>query len=204
MKSLSVAGLLFLSLLPHTSTAAENLLQNGGFEEDRNADGNADRWFSYPKSLEASSEAKIETIGDPNEAAAGGIFVRLSRTDGKQVLALTQKLRDEVMSSITEDPEKTLVLKGKIRVSSTEASKAYINLQMVGYPKDGGERHFAGRMSTPEVTTGGGWQDVVISFKPADVIAPNTVVDHVEINCILLSPQGSADFDELSLAFEKP
>ncbi len=190
-----------LSAADKADTAA-NLLQNPGFEEDSNGDGQADCWFSHPHSTKDSTDPVIQTIRRADDAADGRCYMRLSREQGKAPLNVTEIISEAAFKQIKADPEKTLVLKGKIRASSADNAKARINIQLFVKPSDGGAPKFAGQMATPVVTGNGDWEEVAVSFKPADILPPNTELAYLEVNLMLLSSKGSADFDEVSLSFE--
>lgn len=206
--NLLAAGIASVAVWMGTATSlpaqdkGANLLQNPSFEIDSNGDSQADYWFSHPGSTKESTDPVIQTIRRADDAAEGRGYIRISREKGKAPLSLTEILSEAALKSIKADLERTLVLKGKIRASSADNAKARINIQIFVKPKDGGQQKFVGQMTTPTVSGNGNWEEVTISFKLADIIPPNTELAYLEVNLMLVSSKGTADFDEVSLAFE--
>lgn len=194
--------LVALTFLVPGAFASTNLIRNGDFAEDKNSDERPDRWFFYDSVKESSVDPEAIQIKDSTVGKLDDFFARITRNGGETVFTLTQKLTEEVVSQIVNNPDSVLVLKGKIRSSIEEPTKALINIQMLGKTIDSEERKFAGRMATPQPVASGDWEKVETSFRISDVADPSVLIDHIEVNCVMISPKGRVDFDDVSLSFE--
>lgn len=191
-----------LTFLMPAAFASTNLIRNGDFKEDKNSDESPDRWFCYDSIIESSVDPEVIQIKDSSSDKPDEFFARISRNGGDMVFTLTQKLTDEAVSQIVNNPDSVLILKGKIRSSAEVPTKALINIQMLGKTMDSEERKFAGRMATPQANTSGEWEEVETSFKISDIADPSVIIDHIEVNCVMISSEGMVDFDDVSLSFE--
>ncbi|PAW79910.1 MAG: hypothetical protein B9S32_00875 [Verrucomicrobia bacterium Tous-C9LFEB] len=202
----AIAGvLIFLgfAILPLLAAETQELLKNADFEEDRNGDGRADHWFSYPNSLSTSSDPVIRTVRETNDAASGKSYIQISRSSGKGTLNFSQHipLQTPELQAIRSNPGGTLALKGKIR-NGPDGGNAAIFAILIFQSTNDPSRKLTEKVTTPIVSAINQWEEVCITFKVADIIPPNSELIAIDVNLQLISSKGSADFDDFSLKFE--
>lgn len=192
--------LLFASLFAAASAvaAAENLVLNGGFENDANQDGRADHWFVHPSNQQAVEGGSARRVTDPS-APEGECFLRVSKTGGDKPHVVSNLVPAPRIEALRETRDAPLRLRAKIRPAGISGT-ANAAFQIFAMKPDGtGGRFVATIAPRPGVSGGQGWKEVEARVRLGDLLQPGEILQRIEIVLSLASNTGHADFDEISL-----
>lgn len=178
--------------------AADDLVRNGGFEQDANRDDAADFWFVHHSTdTTPLSEGSVSWITD-EPAPEGRAFLRVSKTEGSRPFSVNQIITDEQLSTLGVSHDTPLLLRASIRAHELSGT-ATVVLRIFRNNENDAPSFVAGISAQPAVTSGDTWQHVETKLRLDDILAPGETLHRIEIALVVSSNTGHADFDAVSL-----
>jgi len=200
LSSLILTGAVMINSLHAQSgpKKQENLVPNGGFESDVNADGNADYWFVHPATQKAVEGGEVTWI--QTGAGEGSSFLRVKKTGGTNSYVVSNGLVDTTIASLKSANDKMLLLQAKVRGIDLEAAPS-VALQVFARKPGETAVHFANHVTAkPATIPGRSWVVIEIRFRLSDLILPGEELARAEIVLRVPSNTGDADFDDVTLS----
>ena len=178
--------------------AADDLVRNGGFEQDANRDGAADFWFVHPSTDPNAAQGGLVAWITNETAPEGRAFLRVSKTGGARPYSVNHIIADERISALTALRDTPLLLRARIRAKDLSGNATLV-LRIFRRTENGAPGFVAAVSAQPAVTGGDTWRHVETKLRLGDILAPGDTPHRLEVALVVSSNTGHADFDAVSL-----
>lgn len=190
--------LALLALSPLAAHAADDLVRNGGFEQDANRDGAADFWFVHQSADPNAPRGGATVWINDGTAPEGRAFLRVSKTGGSLPHSVNHIVAAARLASPPSLRDAPLRLRALVRPHEL-SGPATVVLRIFRRGENDTARFVAAISAQPPVTGGDDWRQVETTLRLGDILAPGDTLHRLEVALVVSSNTGHADFDAVSL-----